>query len=374
MKKSVKSVFLLLLLASVQGADAANADESNLNLLDRLQEQNIISTPQPAVFEEKETTSYPLTSPTKIATEPAVSVKKPVIAKEKKSKLKKHPKSPSINKADSVKKGAFSSTVTSSTVAKKKPGEVKKQSSGKFKKAFESAQSAVAKARKAYSNLQKNYAVALKENKQLKAQLDTLKKQSADENKKFNDQIRILNKQAAEKLSASETAFRKSQDTNQATKSALQKSNEYNKTLKSQLKDAQTAGQKALEDKEKITQELTKTKKELMSLSLAAITKKDGGLISDEVLRIAHSKEGDKTVNSYSVGYILGQAADTKINQVISSGEQVDRQIVIKGFVDRMNRIANMSKEDMTVALDRLDKSIKRNEATAMAAERRSLP
>ncbi|WP_435951904.1 FKBP-type peptidyl-prolyl cis-trans isomerase N-terminal domain-containing protein [Dryocola sp. BD626] len=204
--------------------------------------------------------------------------------------------------------------------------------------------------------------------------MDTLKKQSADENKKFNDQIRILNKQAAEKLSASETAFRKSQDTNQATKSALQKSDEYNKTLKSQLKDAQTAGQKALEDKEKITQELTKTKKELMSLSLAAITKKDGELISDEVLRIAHSKEGDKTVNSYSVGYILGQAADTKINQVVSSGEQVDRQIVIKGFVDRMNRIANMSKEDMTVALDRLDKSIKRNEATAMAVERRSLP
>lgn len=119
MKKSVKSVFLLLLLASVQGADAAYADESNLNLLDRLQEQNIISTPQPAVFEEKETTSYPLTSPPKVATEPAVSVKKPVIAKEKKSKLKKHPKSPSINKADSVKKGTFSSTVTSSTVAKK---------------------------------------------------------------------------------------------------------------------------------------------------------------------------------------------------------------------------------------------------------------
>ena len=222
-------------------------------------------------------------------------------------------------------------------------GELQKQGAAQNEK-LSVSQAANKKSQADYLALQKTLKQATDDKAQLSIQLADLQKQSAAQ---------------AEKLVASEAANKKSQSDYQASQTALSKSSEDVKRLTAQLSESQLAATKVTEEKNKLTAELDKTKKDLASHSIAAVTQSGGELISDAELKTLQAKESKKTGRSYSVGYLLGQAANSKIEQVVSAGEKIDRNVIVKGFVDRMNELSNMSTEDMRESLNSLDSDIR---------------
>ena len=255
------------------------------------------------------------------------------------------------------------------------------------------SEAVIKKSQADYLALQKSVNQTADENAQIKTQLTDLKKQSAEQNDKLSaseaankksqadylalqktlkqaaddaaqlkTQLADLQKKSAdqsEKLAASEVTNKKSQSDYQISQAALSKSSEEVKRLTSQLTESQQAANNAAEEKSKLTAELEKTKKDLASNSIAAVTQSGGELLSDAELKTLQAKESKKTGRSYSVGYLLGQAANSKIEQVVSAGEKIDRNVIIKGFVDRMNELSSMSTNDMRESLNSLDTDIR---------------
>lgn len=409
MKECVKYLLFILLFTRLGMSGTAHADD-NLLLLQKLQDEKIIPVQQQPVFKEEENASYK--SVQKPKTVPPKAVKK-VNATKKKSNpvvMANRPVTIQTNKTQEELANlqeTLNKITAENAVIKKRLNDIKIAGIGAekkksiplypFKSVTKNTHKVLASFITGMNQLYlKNAQLIINENIKLKAQLDNERNQSLSQQEKFrtaqfsseikkmdlltlqkkfeqtSTDYQQLQKQSSERkkweaVAAQEMAtlkdtIQKIKDEKSTIQTVLQKSDEMNKDLAVQLKTVQTTAQKATDGKDKLAQELEKSQQKLTAQSVAALSKTGYELISDEELKHAQAKESRTTVRSYSVGYVLGQAADSKIDQLVSTGEKMDRNVIIKGFTDRMNRIANIPTDDMKAALDSMDKSIKANQ------------